>query len=340
MSFPKLLGILAIVLFSLIAISAMIKGGKNSSMHHDIVEFSPQEVELDSEIRAVAESPFTQSTPEQSVQNVASAFVPKSNISPMPTKPLPETDRVNEFFNKTEPKFPIVQTITYKSRVPWQKGRPAWLSDYASHFSTSRHFIARSLNGKPDYLKQDISEGGRFNVLNPDKNINFYLLIDTSRSKMWFYYLDLDTNKRVLVKTYQVGLGRIDSTKPSGLLTPLGKYSLGDKVAIYKPKMTGFHSGKKMELIRVFGTRWIPFHREIGESTASPEGFGIHGVPWITNEQGELSENIECLGKYESDGCIRLATRDMEELFAIIITRPTTIELVKDFYEADLPGEE
>lgn len=345
MSFPKLLGIFASILFSVIAIAAMMKSGKSSSTQNDFIEFSPQEIELDSEMRAVTESSsplvvaHEQSAPQlqQIVSPAVPAPVPVARVS---TELLPDADRVNEFFNKVEPKFPIVQTITYKSRVPWQKGRPAWLSDYASHYSTSRHFIARSLNGKADYLKQDVAEGGRFNVLHPDKNISFYLLIDTARSKMWFYYLDLDSNERVLVKTYNVGLGRIDSTKPSGLLTPLGKYTLGDKVAIYKPKMTGFHSGKKVELIRVFGTRWIPFDKEIGESTASPDGFGIHGVPWMANEQGELTENIECLGKYESDGCIRLATRDIEELFAIIITRPTTIELVKDYYEADLPGKE
>jgi len=257
-----------------------------------------------------------------------------------PGAPLPEANRIQEFFNRVEPKFPIVLTVTYKSRVPWQKGRPAWLSDYASHYATSRHFIARSLNGKPDYFKQDVSEGDRFNVLHPDKKINFYLLIDTSRCKMWFYYLDLDTNERVLVKTYNVGLGRIDNTKPSGLLTPLGKYTLGDKIAIYKPKLTGYHNGQKVELIRVFGTRWIPFDKEVGEATASPEGFGIHGLPWQPNEKGELVESRDSLGKYESDGCIRLMTPDIEELYAIIITRPTIIELVKDFYEAKPPGTE
>lgn len=327
MSFPKLLGIFAVILFSAIAIAALIKNGKNSTANTHVAEISPQEIELASEIRTVASAP-----PPASPNSTA--------VVSRPTTPLPDADRVKEFFNKVEPKFPIVQTVTYKSRVAWQKGRPAWLSDYASHYSTSRHFIARSLNGKADYLKQDVAEGGRFNVLHPDKNINFYLLIDTSRSKMWFYYLDMDTNERVLVKTYTVGLGRIDSAKSSGMLTPLGKYALGDKVAIYKPKMTGFHAGQKVELIRIFGTRWIPFDKEIGECTASPDGFGIHGVPWVPNEKGELAEYSDSLGKYESDGCIRLSTQDIEELFAIIITRPTTIELVKDFYEAKLPGVE
>lgn len=324
MSFPKLLGIIAVILFAIIGIAALIKSGKRSTVTQASPEVFSQELELDNEVRTIV-------TSNTSVQHPDPA-------NPHSTLPLPDGDRVNEFFNKVEPKFPIVQTVTYKSRVAWQKGRPAWLSDYASHYSTSRHFIARSLNGKADYLKQDVAEGGRFNVLHPDKNVAFYLLIDTSRSKMWFYYLDLDTNERVLVKTYKVGLGRIDSTKSSGMLTPLGKYSLGDKVAIYKPKMTGFYSGQKVELIRIFGTRWIPFDKELAECTASPDGFGLHGVPWIPLANGQLVENVDSLGKYESDGCIRLSTNDIEELFSIIITRPTTIELVKDFYEAKLPG--
>jgi len=342
MSVPKLISIFAILLFSVIAIAALVKSGSKSStnINQNVTDSSPEIseiLELGNEIRTVAyEAPAQLKKNEQPlVTPVATSLAtlstpPSENLN----KPLPVADRINEFFNKVDPKFPIVQTITYKSRVSWQKGRPAWLSDYASHYSTSRHFIARSLNGKADYLKQDVAEGGRFNVLHPEKNITFYLLIDTSRSKMWFYYYDLDANEKVLVKTYDVGLGRIDSTKPSGMLTPLGKYLLGDKVAIYKPKMTGFHSGQKVELIRIFGTRWIPFDKELGVCTASPEGFGIHGVPWIPGEKGDLVEHTDSLGKYESDGCIRLATQDIEELFAIIITRPATIELVKDFYEA------
>jgi len=43
---------------------------------------------------------------------------------------------------------------------------------------------------------------------------------------------------------------------------------------------------------------------------------------------------------YYSDGCIRLATPDMEELFAVIVTKPTVIEIVKDFNDARLPGTE
>ena len=54
-----------------------------------------------------------------------------------------------------------------------------------------------------------------------------------------------------------------------------------------------------------------------------------HGLP---NSQGDLADNQDSIGKYESDGCIRLATADIEELFAIIISQPTTIEIVQGFF--------
>jgi hypothetical protein len=35
---------------------------------------------------------------------------------------------------------------------------------------------------------------------------------------------------------------------------------------------------------------------------------------------------------------VRLATEDVEEIFAIVITKPTTVELVKDYRDAVIPG--
>lgn len=202
------------------------------------------------------------------------------------------------------------------------------------HYQTSRHFIARSLNGKPDYLTQEVKEGDRFNVLRKDKSFQFYLVVDTSRCKLWFYYIDLDNHDKVLLKTYQVGLGRLDSSKASGLLTPLGKYTLGNRIATYKSKVMGTYQGKKTEMVTVFGTRWIPFEKEIGQCTAPAKGFGIHGTPWKAQANGELADSMNGIGKYDSDGCIRLTTPDIEELFAVIVTKPTTIEIVRDFSEA------
>ena len=331
MSFPKLLVLIALLLFGTIGIAAFFKKSKvQNQQEYQIVSLNdePIEIELENDVEVVP-------LPAENIPVISPA--PASlNES---TKPLPEANRVQELFNKNDPKLPIVETIVYKSRVDWQKGRPAWLSDYASRHSTSRHFIARSLNGKPDYNKQDVSDNDRFNVLRKDKNFNFHLVVDTTRCKLWFYYHDLDTKEWVLIKTYQVGLGRPDKSKTSGLLTPLGTYTLGDKTAIYTPTKKGYYNGEKTEMITVFGSRWIPFDKEISDCSAPAKGFGFHGVPWLPNEKGELVEDIKSLGKYESDGCIRLATADIEEIFAIIVTKPTTVELVKDFHESKVNKE-
>ncbi|MBA3721935.1 MAG: L,D-transpeptidase [Parachlamydiaceae bacterium] len=330
MTLPKFLAILTIVLFSAIGFIAIFKQKPETvSITQPLIAHAPLEVELDEEIQTIVPAKTAQDPVK--LESTNSPVL----ISNSPAIDLPNANRIDELFNKKDPKLPIVETITYKSHVPWQKGRPAWLSDYATHYDTSRHFIARSLNGKPDYLKQELKEGDRFNVFKKDKNIQFHLVIDSSRCKMWFYYIDLDNNnEKVLLKTYRVGLGRLDSSKASSLLTPLGKYTLGSKIAIYKPKMMGAHQNKRKEMITVFGTRWIPFDKEIGICTAPAKGFGIHGTPWTSGTEDQAVDNISSVGKYESDGCIRLATPDMEELFAIIITKPTTIEIVRDFSEA------
>lgn len=345
MSLPKLLALVALFLFGLIGVVAIFKKGGEESSKSSIQKIStalttaPIEISFNEEVQVVVPaeelkqqlSKPVYSQPVQSKQEVVAPVQPVSKIADID---LPDADRVEELFSKYGSQLPYVETVTYRSRVSWQKGRPAWLSDYAAHYNTSRHFIARSLNGSPDYNKQDLAEGDRFNVLTDDKNFEFSLVVDTSRCKMWFYLVDLDDKKAILLKTYPVGLGRLDSSKLSGLLTPLGKYTLGGRVAIFKPKMTGPYQGRKVELITVFGTRWIPFECEVNNCTAPAKGFGIHGTPWNINSQGVMADGEEGIGKYESDGCIRLVTQDIEELFAIIISRPTTVEIVRDFSES------
>lgn len=333
MSLPKLLGIFSIILFMVVGSAILFKGSSDKSVREtESVAEEPYEVALDQELQSVEPAART---PEEKKNTQGSS----SEQVSLPTPPvdLPEADRIDELFSKDNSELPIVETITYKSRVAWQKGRPAWLSDYAVHYSTSRHFIARSLNGKPDYLKQNIAEGDRFNVFKKDKKIEFYLVVDLSRCKMWLYCIDKDVLQTTLLKTYQVGLGRLDPSKASGLLTPLGTYTLGNKTAVYQPKAMGYHNGKKVEMLSVFGTRWIPFDKEVASTTVPAKGFGIHGTPWNPNAKGVLEDDRSSIGKYKSDGCIRMTTPDVEELFAIITTRPTTIALVRDFAEAKIP---
>lgn len=316
MNFPKILVIGSVALFSVIGTAAGIKK-------------------------------FSHRSPKPgAVHTTLISSIPKAELKPAlkVSKPLslandfPEIDRIHQLFTTGPKKLPIVETVTYESRVPWLKGRPAWIADYASHYGTSRHFIARSLNGKPDYFTQRVSAGSQFNVFRKDRHFQFYLLVDLSLCKMGFYYIDLDTDERILLKTYQIGAGKPAQTA-SGYLTPLGKYRLGDKVAVYKPGLVGAFQEKKAEMVRIFGTRWIPFDQELENCSASAKGYGIQGAPWeIDSRTGEAIEVKESVGKYQSDGCIRLCQEDMEELFSIVITKPTIVEIVKSFKDARLPG--
>jgi len=243
-----------------------------------------------------------------------------------------EVDQIWRFFVSGKDRFPIVETLHYKSRVSWLKGRPAWVADYAAHYATSRHFIARSLSGKRDYSAQKVSVGDRFNVFSLNKNVTFHLVVDLSRCKMWFYYHDLDANEQELIKTYKVGLGRLDSSSHFSSLTPKGRFLLGDNVAIYKPGVKGYFQGEEVEMVQVFGTRWIPFADEVSGEGEDPRGYGFHGAPWIFDEEKDAyRESVETIEKYESDGCIRLKQDDIEELYSIVITKPTIVEVVTDY---------
>lgn len=319
MSFPKILALTAFLLFSCIALAGWWKHGEGKPLSLQQEVFLPKP--MLSERLAPVPAPVAL-VEERQVQ---------SDRAP------PMVDRTDELFRVGGNLLPIVETISYKSHVPWLKGRQAWLSDYAAHYATSRHFIARSLNGRPDYIKQELPEGARFNVFRQDMPFQFHLVVDTTRYVMLFYYRNNVTGERELIKSYRVGLGRPDASSASNSLTPRGAYLLGDKIAVYQPTTMGPYKGNHTQLIRIFGTRWIPFTKEIAGCTAPARGYGIHGVPWVENEKGELVEDTSSLGRPMSDGCIRLATADIEELFAIIVTKPTVVELVSDYSEATFP---
>lgn len=353
MSAAKYFLIGALTLFASVGLIGYLKKPKQSLLQSEIASKHAvkvvQEIALP-EAKTVVKSKASQAptppkinlppAPLQETKGAVTAPEKTETLPPSSVK-LPDADRIRQLFAVDSSKLPIVETVSYTSRVPWIQGRPAWIADYASHYNTSRHFIARSLNKKPDYFTQKIALGDRFNVFKKDKNIQFYLLADLTRCQMWFYYIDLDQNERVLLKTYPIGVGRTDPKSLSGFLTPTGKYSLGDKVAIYKPGMLGYFQDAQVEMIRVFGTRWIPFDKEVEGCSESAKGYGLHGSPWIEHsETHQWAEDRSKIGKYDSDGCIRLNSEDIEEIFAIVITKPTLIEIVKDFNDAHLPGVE
>ncbi|HEX2579082.1 MAG TPA: L,D-transpeptidase [Rhabdochlamydiaceae bacterium] len=330
MAIPRVILVGTIGLFAVIGAAGVIKK----------VFFSPKAPH-----KAVIAAPSVQVPAKAAAKVLAVASAPQEvSVKPTSVAPpaTPQVDRIQQLFTTGANKLPIVETITYSSQVPWLKGRPAWVGDYAVHFATSRHFIARSLNGTADYFTQKVCPGSKFNVFRKDKNFQFYLLVDIATCKMAFYYLDMDTNERVLLKTYAVGLGKKAATA-SGTLTPLGKYLLGDKIAVYRPGVMGLFQEKQVEMIRVFGTRWLPFGKELGGS-ANVKGYGIQGTPWTPNKQEgkwtELRLELNPGLNQGTGGCIHMNHEDIEELFAIVVTKPTTVEIVKNMKDAKLPGVE
>ncbi|MBI5274450.1 MAG: L,D-transpeptidase [Chlamydiales bacterium] len=325
MNFPRILLIGSASLFILMGTVAVVKKQRNNQTTNKIVDVDSLKKEISlpppQKEQIITKAPVL-IPPVEKRKEIKRLLVEDGTA---------QVDRIDELFNIGPNKLPIVETITYTSRVSWLKGRPAWIADYASNYKTSRHFIARSLNKKTDYITQKVAPGDRFNVLRSDLNFEFYFLVDISKCTMSFYYIDLDKNERVLLKTYRVGLGLLDEKSHSGTITPTGKFYLGDKIAIYKPGMMGFFQNERIEMINVFGSRWLPFKGIEEDQESYVHGYGIHGAPMYFNEKtGELEEKRDSIGKYESSGCIRLLQEDMEEIFAIVITRPTIVEIVKD----------
>jgi hypothetical protein len=333
MSVPKVFLIIAVGLFLFIGVLGWTKKhNENNTIPVAVAEV--QELEFNDNNQPVAISTQILHTPIVSRDAQAT-------LETLSDKDLPTANYIESFFDPAALKLPIVETVTYTSRAPWMKGKAAWVSDYATYYKTSKHFIARSLNRKADYFNQNVKNGDRFNVLRTDKDFYFYLLVDLHRCKMWFYYIDNETQDRVLLRTYDVGLGRPDEMKASGYLTPTGKYALGEKVAVYRPGIMGFHKNEPAEMVKVFGTRWMPFEKEIEGCSAPARGLGIHGNPLVYDNQfGKWVEDSSGIKNYVGDGCVRMPQVEVEELFSIIVSRPTVIELVHDFYDAQLPGKE
>lgn len=343
MSFPRMLLIGSIALFGVIGTTKVIKKFRTPTQEkaQEVAELqaSPAQQEQHKEemkpfeqVAALPQTPVFAQTSPQEGKSAEPAVLAE------PVDGFPQCDRIQQLFSPGANKLPIVETITYTSHVPWLKGRPAWVGDYAQYYKTSRHFIARSLNKKADYFSQKVAPGQKFNVFKKGKNLQFHLLVDLSRRQMGFYYIDLDANQRVLLKTYKVGVGKLDDSKESGSLTPLGKFSLDSRVAVNKPGDMGYFQGQKVEVVNVFGSRWIPIKDVLEGATGSHRGIGLQGAPWEKQGEGKYIERRDTVGEYVSGGCIRLYREDIEELFSIVISKPTVLEIVQDFRLAKLPG--
>lgn len=331
MSLPKIFLTVSISLFALIGVLSLVKRANVPTKKEQGASVSRQEVDLSllgrqpEPVRATPPPRNNPPPPPASVEEHAVVIEHEA-----------EPEGLSSLFAKNA-NCPIAETVIYKSHVPWKHHKLAWLIDYAQHYRTPLDFIYRSLNGNGDFSPKNVSEGTPIRVLKKDLPFRFHLVISLSSCRLRLYYVIPKDRRVVFLKSYQIGLGRKDPSHPSGYLTPTGVYQLGSRVGVFRPRMTGMYRGNKVEMIRVFGTHWIPFEKEIRDCSEPAKGLGIHGVPMNRDERtGALVENISSLGHYESDGCIRLASKDVHELFAVISTRETLVEIVPTFQQSAL----
>ena len=130
--------------------------------------------------------------------------------------------------------------------------------------------------------------GKTFNIYAGD----WQIIISKSRRKLYLF------DGKKLFKVYNVGIGKQGRT-PTGIFKTGGKRKNPDW---YSPNGKIPFGSKE----NVLGTRWIRLVPD-GKTSRPVSGLGIHGT-W----------NPDSIGKAESNGCLRLLNKDVEELFAIL----------------------
>ncbi|MCK4982339.1 MAG: L,D-transpeptidase family protein [Victivallaceae bacterium] len=160
------------------------------------------------------------------------------------------------------------------------------LRKIASLYNTSIEAVQRSNNMKLTNL--NVRLGKTFNIYKGDWEI----IISKSRRKLYLF------DGKKIFKVYDAGIGKQNRT-------PTGVFKTGKKI---KNPDWDSPKGKKLfgDKENVLGTRWISLVPN-GKTSRQVSGLGIHGT-W----------DPASIGQAESNGCLRLLNKDVEELFAII----------------------
>lgn len=143
---------------------------------------------------------------------------------------------------------------------------------------------------KANKLKSNIIRPGQELKVNTCK---FSIAVDKSQNLL---FLKSDDK---IIKTYVVSTGKDNST-------PVGSFKIINKLS----NPTWFKTGAVIppdSPENILGSRWMGFDRE---------GYGIHGTTDPDN-----------LGKQITLGCVRMANKDVEELFDIV-TAGTEVEII------------
>ncbi len=121
-----------------------------------------------------------------------------------------------------------------------------------------------------------------------------FIIIDKSENKLYFYELG------ELVKSFPVATG----AKPS--YTPEGLFSIAEKIKnrpYYKKKIKGGDPKNPL------GDRWLGL-KVVKKNGDVSYAYGIHGT-----------NNEKSIGKYVSEGCIRMHNKDVHWLYDQVKTK-------------------
>ncbi len=194
--------------------------------------------------------------------------------------------KASEILNKSNMKILNENYIVKGKTVRYSVKSGDALSRIAKKFGTTVEAIKRS------------NKLNKNNIF-PNQTLHIYQAkwnIKISRKKYLLYLYDGED----IFKIYHIGLGRLNKTPTGGfkiknrIKNPIWYPPNGDPVIL--------NDNPKNPL----GSRWMALEG-IDSETEGLKGFGIHGTI-----------NPESIGKNESNGCIRMVNKDVEELFSLM----------------------
>lgn len=146
----------------------------------------------------------------------------------------------------------------------------------------------------------------------------YHLIVNKRLNAMWVF------RDGKLVKTYRVATGRDHGPQPTwsdyktNFTTPVGIFKL--TTFVENPSYTSLTDGHSFaggDPKNPLGTRWMGFPVLGGNDTGGI--YAIHG----TSEP-------EKIGTWASDGCIRMRTEQVEELYAMLKGKDVTLQIVAE----------
>jgi hypothetical protein len=142
-------------------------------------------------------------------------------------------------------------------------------------------------------------------VIHPDQTL-YILKGDWKLVAYKSKFLMLVYNGDKLFKVYAISIGKDGRT-------PLGSFLIDDKVK--EPPFQNIPYSGDDKTGNPLGTRWMRL-KTIEETPADLKGYGIHGT-W----------EPDSLGKPASNGCLRMANSDVEELFDFLPMKADTVRV-------------